>query len=321
MGLVTPRLINGELKICALNSSFLVFLRAHPNIHSVLRTARRPGCEDTLVYQIQKVLICQDKQGTNLLGVKRVLSKYHPETIAYQPGEQGGDVLESFPHLVQNFLRETQDRLDRWRHSRTVTEEKGFPDACCGQNLTLSRTEDASFVCIPVQNTAEGVCSIQRLIDKWERNEAKKVRETTCHTCSERKAIQALSMPQQMPQLFTVSFAPHASTVRDVTSKISWGGCTYRVIAVIHHGDDHFWVSVMDNRHEELWWMLDDYCNREDTWMRRYVDGAGGLSTRPDGGLIVHKLNEKIGLLLLEKTGATNADKMQVCTCHHITYC
>ena len=28
--LVTPRLVNGPLKICALNSSFLVFLRAYP---------------------------------------------------------------------------------------------------------------------------------------------------------------------------------------------------------------------------------------------------------------------------------------------------
>ena len=316
--LATPRLTNGELKICALNSSFLMFLRAYPNIQSVLRRDRMPGYEDSLAYQIQKVLSSQDKHGTNLLGVKGVLSKFHPDTVAYQMGERGGDVLESFPHLVGGFIQETGDGRDRWKHSRMVTEEKGFPDTCCGQNLTLSCTKEVNPVFIAAQNTAEGVLSVQGVIDRWERKEAQKVREATCPTCAEKKAIQAMSVPHHMPKLFTVSFAPHACTVMDLTSQISWGGSTYRVTAIIHHGDDHFWSSLMDNGHEEHWWMLDDYCKREDTWRRRYVDSVGGLSTRPDGGLTVHKLNEKIGLLLLEKTDAVHVDEMQVSICQNI---
>ena len=312
--LATPRLVNGELKICALNSSFLTFVRAVPNIQSVLRRYGMPGQEDSLAYQIQRVLSSQDKDGTNLLGVKSVLSKFHPETVAYQLGEQGGDALESFQHLLEGFIKETGERGDLWRHLRMVTEEKGFPDTCCGQNLTLSFMKENSFVFLAAQNTTEGVLSVQEVIDRWERKEVRKVREATCPTCSEKKAIQAVSLPQDMPKLFTVSFAPHASTVRDVTSMISWGSSTYRVIAIIHHGNDHFWASLMDNGHKEHWWRLDDYCKREDTWRRRYVSGAGGLSTRPDGGLTVHKLNEKIGLLLLERTMETNADEMQVST-------
>ena len=308
--LMTPRLTNGELKICALNSSFLLFLKAHPSIRSVLQRDRQPGDEDCLSFQIQKVLCSQDKQGTNLLGVKRILNKYHPDTLAYKPEERGGDALESFEHLVRDFIQETGCIGNQWRHIRRVTEDKDYPDTCCGQDVKFSGSKKSVVFMATSNNTAERVYSIQEKVDLFERQETKAgVRGATCLICSEKKAIQAVSIPQQMPDMFVVTFAPHASTVRDLTSKISWGGSIYQTIAVIHHGDNHFWVSEMDNGHEELWWRIDDYCNREDTWKRRYVDGVGGLATSPDGGLIAHKLNEKVGLILLQKIVATDEDE------------
>ena len=309
--LLTPRLTNGELKICALNSSFLVFLRVHPSIGSVLQRNRQSGDEDCLSFQIQKVLNSQDEQGQNLLGLKSFLNKKHPHTLAYHLGEKGGDALESFEHLVYDFIDETGG--DQWAHYRTVTEDKDYPHICCGHDLTFSGYRK-SFVFMQTANNTDGrVYSIQEKVDCYERDASKAgVKGATCRICSEVTAIQAVSTPQQMPELFAVSFAPHASTVRDVNSKISWGGSTYQTIAVIHHGDDHFWVSEMDNGHEEHWWRIDDYCDREDTWRRRYLDGAGGMATRPDGGLTVHKLNEKVGLLVLKKTDAVEANQMQV---------
>ena len=105
-----------------------MFLRAHPDIQPVLRRHvslhKMPGHEDSLAYQIQMVLSSHDKDGTTLLGVKSVMSKFHPDTVAYQLGERGGDALESFEHLLVDYIKETRDGGDRWRHSRMVFEQK-----------------------------------------------------------------------------------------------------------------------------------------------------------------------------------------------------
>ena len=313
--LATPRLLNGELNICALNSSLLVLLRAHPDIISLLRRNQLPGYEDSLAYQIQAVLGSRNLQGTNLLGVKRVLSQLHPNTPAYQAGERGGFALESMQHLVSQLAQETGTH-DRWTHCRTVTEDKGHPPKCCGQILRFQATQKWDFVSIRATNTAYSHTSVQSVVDRYEAQAEKKVVEATCPTCHQRHPIQAVSSPEKMPTFFTVEWSPHAATLTDVTREISWGGDVFEPCGSIHHGDNHFWASVREPNEAKTWWMLEDFCGVDAvaTWRRKYVEGPRGQETSPEGGLVVHKLNEKIGLLLLQKKDTVEIFEDQVRT-------
>ena len=310
--LVTPRLVNGPLKICALNSSFLVFLRAYPGISAILRRHRLPV--ESLMHQIEKVLNSSDVKGTDLLGVKSVLFKYHPGAVAYQPGETGGYALESFEHLVHDFLKELRGDKDkdRWRHVRAVAEEIGYPATCCNQSMQYEERVNIDGVFMIQTGTAAGrACSIQSLVDGWENKKKKAVREVICPTCSEKHAIQVVSTPTHMPSLFTLQFNPHAVTVTDVNSEISWGGATYTPIGAIHHDDNHFYASLRDGGREEDWWRFDDFC-AESLWRRKYVEGQTGLATLGGAGRNIHNLEQNIGLLLLEKKDSVEADEVQV---------
>ena len=264
------------------------------------RTSRIPGSEDSLAHQIQKVLNSSELRGTDLLGVKRILSKYHPTTLAYQLGETGGYALESMSDLVQDFAREMGGD-DRWNHYRTETEEKDHPTTCCSQILQYQNTWKLDGVFMLVENTASKTCSLQDYVDRWENQQRKKVKEVTCPTCSKRHAIQVTSLPEHMPSLFTFEFNPHSATVSDLAGKISWGGATYKPVGTIQHDDNHFWASLLDQEAEETWWRVDDFCQRVDTWRRKYVRDGNCQRTLPDGGLTVHKLEDKIVLVLLEK--------------------
>ena len=309
----TPRLVNGSLQICALNSSFQVFLRANPNISSVLRRNRLPGFEESLAYQFHKVLSSRASNGTDLLGVKSVLCKYHPSMEAYQPGATGGCALESFEHLVRDFMQEVGGD-NRWFHSRKETGEENNLATCCGQPLQYEHKDEWPFVFMIAQNSASGRTSLQSCVNRWEAKRSKKVRTATCATCSQEHAIQAVSMPEHMPTLFTFAFNPHSSTVSDVAEQISWGGVAYSTDGTIHHSDGHFWASLRERQEEvDCWWMVEDYCGRVDTWRRKYVEGQRGLQTTGEGGRVVYKLEEKIVLLLLRRKDVVGTEGNQVC--------
>lgn len=312
--LATPRLLNGELNICALNSSFVVFLRAHPDIASLLRRERLRGIgDDSLMYQIQEILGSRELRGTNLLGVKRYLSQHYPHAPAYQAEERGGYALEAFQHMVCHFVQETGTH-DRWRHCRIVTEDRGHPPTCCGQILHYQSTEKMDAIIITATNTEYGVTSLQSVVDRFEKKKRQKVVEATCPTCNEKQPIQAVSLPEKMPAFFTVEWSPYATTLTDVTLEISWGGAVFKPCGIIHHGDGHFWASVKEPDDEQTWWMLEDFCGLDAvaTWRRRYGEGPRGQETSPEGGLVVHKLKEKIGLILLEKKDAAESVDGQV---------
>ena len=247
------------------------------------------------------------------MGVKRVLSQRHPNTPSYQAGERGGYALESMQHLVSDFAQETGTR-DRWSHCRIVTEDKGHPPTCCGQILRFQSTEKRDFVSIRATNTDYSYTSLQSVVDRYEEKQRKKVVEATCPRCNEKHAIQAMSLPEQMPTFFTVEWSPHAATLTDVTREISWGGEVFEPCGTIHHGDGHFWASMKEPNEEQRWWMLEDFCGLDAvaTWRRQYGEGPRGQETSPEGGLVVHKLNEKIGLVLLQKKDAAEAVEGQV---------
>ena len=303
--LLTPRLVNGPLKICALNSSFLVLMRAFPGILAILRRGRLPV--ESLAHQIQKVLNSKDLKGTDLLGVKYVLFKNHPHTVSYQPGETGGYAVESFEHMLEDFLKEVGGNKT-WRHCRTVVEERGYPATCCSQNLQYEETATKDGVFMILKDTVAGqACSIQTSIDWWENNEQKAVRDVTCPTCSQKHTIQVVSMPTHMPSLLTLQFNPHAVTVTDINGEISWGGAAFTPIGAIHHDDGHFYASLRDGGRGKDWWRFDDFCS-EDLWRRKYVEGQ----TLGSAGRSVHKLGEKIALLLLEKKDSVEGDEGQV---------
>ena len=303
--LVTPRLVNGPLKICALNASFLVFLRHYPDILATIRRRRVPV--DSLAHQIQKVINSRDMNGTDLLGVKNVLFKNHPGTVAYQPGETGGYAVESIEHLLVDFVKEVGGD-NRWQHHRTLVEERGYPATCCNQNLQYEQSVTINGIFMIQRDTAAGqACSIQRSVDWWENKKQKKVREATCPTCSTSQAIQVVSTPTHMPSLFTLQFNPNAVTVTDVDGEISWGGASYTAIGVIHHDGDHFYASLRDGGREGDWWRFDDFCS-ESLWRRKYVGGQ----TLGGAGRNIHNLGEKIAFLLLEKKDSVEADEGQV---------
>ena len=325
--MATPRLVNGALRICSLNSSFLVFLRAHPEIYSEFKRGRLLGMgtgENAMLRHIQKVLESRQSQGTDLLEVKEILSRHHPTTLAYQAEETEGYALETMRDLVTDFAAEIGNH-DRWKHSRNVTEDKGYPPTCCGQILHYQSTDSTEnvFIMSPVSDNT----TLQTTVDAWEEKQRRKMKETTCPTCLEQRPIQVLSSPEQMPTFFTVEWPQHASTVKDVTARISWGGATYKTIGIIHHGDGHFWASLKEPNDEQDWWRVDDFGGEDASaiWRRKYVKGVRGQETSPEGGLIVHKLQEKIVLLLLEKTDAVESDEDQVsihqiCLLFHILY-
>ena len=310
--LVTPRLVNGPLQICALNSSFQVFLRANPNIASVLRRDRLPEfVDESLASQFHKVLASRATDGTNLLGIKRVLRKYHPSMEAYQPGSTGGYAVESFEHLVRDFMQEVGGD-DRWFHSRKETGEEDNPATCCSQRLQYEHTDEWPFVFMTAHSSSRVQCSLQSLINRWEVKRSKKARNVICPTCSQEREIQVVSTPGHMPNLFTFAFNPHPATVSDVADKISLGEVAYRTIGVIHHRDGHFWVSLREYHEEGDWWMVEDFCGRVDTWRRKYVRSQRGLATTGEGGRVIHKLEENIALLLLERKDLSE-DRNQVC--------
>ena len=294
----------------------MVFIRAHPDIASLLSGG---NTEESLAYEIQKVLGSRELRGTDLLGVKRYLSQHYPNTLSYQAGEGGGYALEAMSHLVYRFAEETGAQ-DRWRHCRTVTEDKGHPPTCCGQILRYESTQKVDLVTIRATITGYRFTSLQSVVDKFEEKMTKKVAEATCPTCNEKHLIQAVSLPEQMPTFFTVEWSPHAATLTDVTREISWGGAVYEPCGIIHHGDGHFWASLREPNDEQIWWMLEDFCGLDAvaTWRRKYAKGPRGQETSPEGGLVVHKLNEKIGLVLLEKKDAAEAVEGQVLT-HQIS--
>ena len=120
-------------------------------------------------------------------------------------------------------------------------------------------------------------------------------------------------MPEHMPTLFTFAFNPHSANVSDVAEEISWGGVTYCTVGTIHHGDGHFWASLRERLEGRDWWMVEDYCDRVDTWRRKYVQDQKGLQTTGEGGRVMHKLEEKIVLLLLQRKDVVGNEKNHVC--------
>ena len=278
----------------------------------MLRRNRLPGHEDSLAHQFHKVLTSRASKGTDLLGVKSVLYKYHPSIEAYQPGATEGCAVESFEHLVKDFMQEV-GRDNRWFHSRKETEQENSPATCCSQRLQYEHKDEWPFVFMIAHNSASGQTSLQSCVNRWEAKKSKKVRTATCTNCSQEHAIQAVSMPEHMPTLFTFAFNPHSANVSDVAEEISWGGVTYCTVGTIHHGDGHFWASLRERLEGRDWWMVEDYCDRVDTWRRKYVQDQGGLQTTGEGGRVMHKLEEKIVLLLLQRKGVMDTETNQVC--------
>ena len=278
----------------------------------MLRRIGLPGLEESLAHQFKKVLASRASNGTDLLGVKSVLHKYHPSTNDYKPGAKEGCAVESFEHLVTDFMKEVGGD-DRWFHLRKETVEENNPATCCSQRLQYEHNDKWPYVFLRATNSASGRTTLQSCVDRWEAKRSKKVRMATCPTCSRQHEIQAMSIPEHMPTLFTLAFNPHPATVSDVAEEISWRGVTYRTVGVIHHGDGHFWASLRERQEEGDWWMVEDFCGRVDTWRRNYVQGQRGLQTTGEGGRVIHKLDEKIVLLLLERKGVVGAEENQVC--------
>ena len=99
--------------------------------------------------------------------------------------------------------------------------------------------------------------------------------------------------------------------------EITWGGAKYRTVGVIHHRAHHFWASVRQPE-GQIWVRLDDWCGREDLWRRSYTDSPRGLETSSEDGRTAYRLQDNVGLLLLEKQSVQDADDEQVSPQHFI---
>lgn len=313
-----PRLINGTRQICWLNAPFLVLLRAYMDWCSEFRKDGIPGSEDEnkIACHIQKVLESNNAEGTDLTCLKEFLCKRYPGVVQYQREETGGHATVALQHMIKEVEKEIGS--DRWSHTRAVTEDKGSPPSCCGQPLlyqTWEKKSDAIFISVDLRRPA--ATSLQYIVDHWEDKRTKGDGEATCQTCNRVKTIQTVSLPQEMPLYFTVEYTQFTSTITDIMQEITWGGAKYRTVGVIHHREHHFWASVRQPE-GQIWVRLDDWCGREDLWRRSYTDSPRGLETSSEDGRTAYRLQDNVGLLLLEKQSVQDADDEQVSPQHFI---
>ena len=55
-----------------------------------------------------------------------------------------------------------------------------------------------------------------------------------------------------MPEVFLIELVGGTRSIQNVETAICWGGLTYRIVAMIHHGNNHYWVSVREGKGSKI---------------------------------------------------------------------
>ena len=304
-----PHLRNGPLKICHINASFVLALRAFPDVRRLVSHVNQQ--EETaegvhsLVSEIDTVL--NSTQETDLLGLKRLLKERHPGEHAYDEGYAQEVLHQLLEDMVKAFTGD-----NRFGHIRVETEDKGYPPRCCKCSQKLAsfcdnKVENMTFLTFqPLQN---GTVKLQQLIDKCEEEKRDCHVWTSCLNCGEQQKVRAVSELRVPPnKFFMESITGASNTVTGFDEDISWGLSYFEVSGVLHHdpAEEHFYASV---REGHTWWRIDDFCGDPNLSRKKYVKRRGVLETTSG---VIQRLDRNILFVLLERKAEREVEESQV---------
>ena len=294
---LVPHLRNGSLKICHINASLVLVLRAYPDVRTLVSHAKQQeaaGGVHSLVSEIETVL--NSTQETDLVGLKRVLQERHPGEHAYDEGYAQEVLHQLLEDMIKAF---TGDR--RFGYIRVETEDKGNPPRCfkCSQLLaSFCDNKSGKLTFLTFRPTQTGTVMLQQLIDKCEEEKRDCHVWTGCINCGEQQKVRAVSELKVPPNKFLMeSVSGATNTVRGFEEDISWGLSTFEVSGVLHHDpvEEHFYASVRDGH---TWWRIDDFCGDQNLSRKKYVKRRGVLETT---GGVIQRLDKNVLFVLLEK--------------------
>ena len=275
--------------------------------------------------------VLSTKTQTNLLGLRRVLRGYYPLEPAYaEECTVEGCGAEAMQRLVEVIQRECGgDR--RFCHIRRVTEDKGEPPLCptCRRPLQeFSETQERDFTCVgathvvgaqqvDLQQLMEAThvvgaqqVHLQQIMDDHEENERKETAYTACLSCEQQHEVEGISEVIEAPENMFVEASGAMVELRGIGEDISWGGQFYEATGLVHHHQGHFYASIKGGQE---WFMLEDYCDDEDLWKRKYFERGGRMETASDGTSTTHRLHEKVLLALLQRKTEPEEEECEVC--------
>ena len=303
---LVPHLRNGDLKICHINASFVLALRAYPDLRTLVANAKQQETASglqSLVSQIEAVM--ESTQETNLLGLKGVMKEMHPGEHAYDEGYAQEVLHQLLEDMIKAFTGDS-----RFRHVRVETADKGNPPRCCKCRELLapfSESKLRNLTILRFRPTQTGTVTFQQMIDKYEKEKRNCDVWTGCLKCGEQQKARAVSELKTMPKQFLMESTNGATNrVGGFEEDASWGVSTYKVTAVLHHNpvEEHFWASVFDGH---VWWRIDDSCGDPNISRKKYVKRRGVLETTGD---VIQRLDQHVLFVLFERNPEEEA--MQV---------
>ena len=308
-----PKLTNRGNKLCSLNASLLVVLRAYPDIISVIERRRQQAVDGT-PFLDELAAVLSTGMETNLLGIRRVLRGYYPREVAYA---EESAVEGCGPEAMQRIVEVIQQECGggrRFGHIRRVTEDRGQRPQCptCRKPLEeFSETKPRDFTCVGATHVvgAQQV-HLQQIMDEHEAIERKEIAFTACLSCEQQHEVEGISEVIEAPEKLFIEASGAIVELRGITEDISWGGESYEATGLLHHHQEHFYASIKVGKE---WFMFEDYCGNENLWKRKYFDCGGWMETASDGTSIIHRLHEKVLLVLLERKRAPEEEEYEVC--------
>ena len=241
-----PKLRNGDLNICFLNAAFVAFLKIYPDAVHLKTEGERSRAQ--LIKAIETVFSSSRDGGTTLVDVRRVLHHYKPSP-SYEDKPDGGFAVSALLDLLKGVSRET-GRNDRLKCSMVITEKEDNPPTHCGEPRSFCRRVPVDTLNLPAihADDNEGPTDMQWCID-WIREGMAQITETIeCGICGINFVAAAVSEYEVMPEVFLIEFNSGPRSIKDVEAAIRWGNVTYKIVAMIHHGNNHYWVSVREGR-------------------------------------------------------------------------
>ena len=309
-----PKLTNRGNKLCSLNASLLVILRAYPDIISMIEHRRRQEDMGETPFLDELGAVLSTRMDTNLLGLRRVLRSYYPQEPAYaEESTVEGCAPEAMQRLVEVIRQECGgDR--RFCHKRRVTEDKGQPPLCptChGPLQEFSEITERDFTCAGATHVVGAhQVHLQQIMDDHEELERKKRVLTACLSCEQQHEVEGISEVIEAPEKLFIEASGAIMDLRGIAEDISWGGKSFEATGLLHHHQDHFYASIKVGKE---WFMFEDYCDNEDLWKRKYFERGGSMETASDGTSTIHRLHEKVLLVLLERKRAPEEEEYEVC--------
>ena len=246
--------------------------------------------------------VLSTRRKTDLLGIRRVLRGYYPREAAYaEESAVEGCGPEAMQRLVEVIQQECGgDR--RFGHIRRITEDRGQRPQCptCSRPLEgFSDTKTIDFTCVGATHVvgAQQV-HLQQIMDDHEEIESKEKAFTACLSCAQQHEVEGISVVVEAPEKLFIEASGAIVELRGITEDISWGGQSFEATGLLHHHQEHFYASIKVGKE---WFMLEDYCDNEDLWKRKYLERGGWMETASDGTCIIHRLHDNVLLVLLDR--------------------